>query len=124
MAGFAVTDWYRSGGMNMVYGLLAGTDLPDGSDSIVVTYGPGTGHGYHTTAVRRAAQRIMYTVANSNAMNFFGEDTITYSYDPDWFAIRDGVIVAVSVVFVVSLALVCTTTLLVSVDKAKLRRKK
>lgn len=111
MAGFAVTDWYRSGGMNMVYGMLAGTDLPDGSDySNIVQYAPGSGYGYYTTAVRQAAQRIMYTVANSNAMNFYGEDTLVYSFDPDWYEWRDIAVTAVIGAFAVSAVLVYATS--------------
>ena len=125
MAGFAVTDWYRSGGMNMVYGMLAGTDLPDGSDySNIVQYAPGSGYGYYTTAVRQAAQRIMYTVANSNAMNFYGEDTLVYSFDPDWYEWRDIAVTAVIGAFAVSAVLVYATSVAKFTNYVSLRRGK
>ncbi len=103
MAGFAVTDYWRSGGMNLTYGLIAGTDLPDGSTSEVQNnWTPGTGRGYYAAAARQAAMRIMYTVVNSNAMNFIGEDTQIITHDPAWFAVRDGIVTAAVVLFVVS----------------------
>lgn len=102
MRGFAVTDYWRSGGMNLTYGLLAGTDLPDGTgaESEISPFGPEEGkHGYYAQAARRAAQRILYTVANSNAMNFIGEDTRIIVHDPAWFAVRDNIILASEIVF-------------------------
>lgn len=102
MRGFAVTDYWRSGGMNLTYGLLAGTDLPDGTgaESEISPFGPDEGkHGYYAQAARRAAQRILYTVANSNAMNFIGEDTRIIVHDPAWFAVRDNIILASEIVF-------------------------
>lgn len=111
MRGFAVTDWYRSGGMNMTYGLLAGNDLPDGNigsgaDSEIMKFGPngsaGGTYGYYGQAARQAAQRILYTVANSNAMNFLGTDTKIVRIDPEWYGIRDGIITAITVLFIVS----------------------
>lgn len=108
MRGFAVTDWYRSGGMNMTYGLLAGNDLPDGSQSNneITKHGPdgsaGGNFGYYGQAARQAAQRILYTVANSNAMNFLGTDTKIVRIDPVWYGVRDGIITAITILFIVS----------------------
>ena len=111
MAGFAVTDYWPSGGMNLSYGLLAGTDLPDGSTSEVESnWTPDGGRGYYAQAARQAAMRIMYVVANSNAMNFIGEDTRIVSYDPEWFAVRDALVTAAVVLFVISVAAVVATT--------------
>lgn len=111
MRGFAVTDWYKSGGMNMTYGILAGTDLPDGSDTSVANYGPSVGgYGFYAQAVRRSAQRILYTVANSNAMNFYGEGTLTIVHDPAWYSVRDGIITAITVLFALSAAFAVATT--------------
>lgn len=93
MAGFAVTDWYKSGGMNMTYGILAGTDLPDGTDDTTIeNNGPAKGNtGFYAQAVRQSAKRILYVVANSNAMNFIGDDTRIVVHEPNWYAWRDNV---------------------------------
>ncbi|MGN0805007.1 MAG: glycoside hydrolase family 3 C-terminal domain-containing protein [Candidatus Coproplasma sp.] len=103
MRGFAVTDWFRSAGMNMSNGILAGQDLPDGDgQSDLSGKGPGTGNGHVGQAMRVSAQRILYTVANSNAMNFFGDDTQVITYEPEWYSVRDGLITASTVIFIVS----------------------
>lgn len=78
MRGFSITDYYPSGGMSMTYGVMAGTDLPDGGDDVknFKKFGPDVGgYGYYARACRQSAQRILYTVANSNAMDFIGMDT-------------------------------------------------
>lgn len=112
MRGFAVTDWYKSGGMNMLNGVLAGQDLPDGScSSDFAKYGPDNGgYGYFAQAMRVSAQRILYTVANSNAMNFYGEGTYQITYDPEWWGVRDGIVTAINVVFIVSCVFLAFTS--------------
>ena len=110
MAGFAVTDWYKSAGMNMTNGHLAGNDLPDGNAvNDLTNKGPGTGNEYLTEATRISAMRILYTVANSNAMNFIGEDTVMYTIDPEWLSVRDGLVTAIYVVFGVCCAFLAVT---------------
>ena len=95
--------------MNITYGIMAGTDLPDGFDNIK-SYGPDNGnYGAYAHAVRRAAQRQLYTVANSNAMNFIGDDTVMYTVDPAWWSVRDGLVITVCVVFGVSCAFLAAT---------------
>lgn len=102
MAGFAVTDWYKSSGMNMTNGHLAGNDLPDGdAKSSIQNKGPGTGNEYFTQATRISAMRILYTVANSNAMNFIGEDTMIYIVDPAWWQARDILMTTMESIFIV-----------------------
>ena len=103
MAGFAVTDWYSSHNMNLKYGVLAGNDLPDGNgrEGEIRPYGPDNGtydYGFYGVAARKSAQRILYTVANSNAMNFIGDSTIIITHDPEWFAVRDALFVTAIVV--------------------------
>lgn len=100
MRGFAVTDWYKSTGMNMTNGLLAGQDLPDG-DAIkdLTSKGPGTDNGHLAQAMRISAQRILYTVANSNAMNFYGEGTYQITHEPAWWKTKDALLVAANVIF-------------------------
>lgn len=121
MAGFAVTDYWRSGGMNLTWGILGGVDLPDGNNATdMKNYGPDAeGFGFYTTAVRQSAQRIMYVVANSSAMNFIGDDTVIITHEPTWFGVRDGIATAATVVFLCSVAFLVATTTWNIVDKAK-----
>lgn len=125
MRGFAVTDWYKSSGMGMRNGILAGQDLPDGtSTSEFDGYGPENGgHGYLAQAMRRSAQKILYTVANSNAMNFFGDDTRVITHNPASYAIRDKVISGVNIAFYSSTALAVGASVWMIVD-AILKKKK
>ena len=116
MRGFAVTDWYPSNLSNLDYGIYAGVDLPDGSQSIS-GYGPDAenkgNYGAYAHAVRRSAQRILYTVANSNAMNFIGEDTVIITYESAWPYVRSDIFAAMDIVVVVCVvitALLCVTT--------------
>lgn len=111
MAGFAISDWSRAAGENLGYGMLAGACLLDGNNS----YGLSAGvDARYDNVLAEAATRILYTVANSNAMNMIGDTTVTYSYPPAWYASRDAVIPAVSttvyVLFGLSLAFVIGTT--------------
>ena len=122
MRGFAVTDWWQSGGMNLRYGILAGNDLPDGNgaEGQVKNYGPDNGEfGFFAQAMRQSARRILYTVANSAAMNFIGDDTRIISYDPEWFAVRDALITTVIVLFAVSAAFFAATTAWTVYEKVK-----
>ena len=109
MRGFAVTDWYKSTGMGMRNGVLAGQDLPDGSASGEFSgYGPDNGgHGYLAQAMRTSAQRILYTVANSNAMNFIGDDTVTEitTIEPESLKLIPVINLTVNVTFAVALIL-------------------
>ena len=88
MKGFAITDWhdgtYR---MNMIWGVMAGQDLPDGSDGIGIyeDKGPGSGYGAVAWKMRESAQRIMYVVANSSAMNFVGANTVFRIIQNPWY---------------------------------------
>ena len=126
MRGFAVTDWYKSSGMNMLNGLLAGQDLPDGDAyNTLVNYGPDNGgYGFFAQAMRVSAQRILYTVANSNAMNFYGEGTVFVpGTDPEWWSVRDNLVVAVDVLFIVSCVFLAFTSGWVILDKVMKKRK-
>ena len=123
MAGFAISDWYTSPGENLGVGMLSGACLLDGN------LGTGSssdvngslGDARYDNRLVEAATRILYTVANSNAMNMIGDTTVTYTYPPAWYASRDAIIPAVSttvyVLFGVSLALVIGTTTWKLLDK-------
>ncbi len=127
MRGFAVTDYYPSGGMSMTYGVMAGTDLPDGGESAstFTQFAPSVGgYGYYAQAMRQSAQRILYTVANSNAMNFIGVDTKVISYDPDWYKTRDGIITGINVTFIVTCCLFVASNAYYIVDGIIKKRRK
>lgn len=121
MLGFALSDWAPAEGENIGYGMLAGACLLDGNTNS--GYSAGVDARYDNRLVE-AATRILYTVANSNAMNFWGDDTVTYSFDPLWYTGRDALVLAVTIVFIVSLVLVLGTTAWTVVDKYFLRKKK
>ncbi len=107
MSGFAVTDWYPTASMNITYGIMAGTDLPDGYANIT-SYGPDNGNfGAYAHAVRRAAQRQLYTVANSSAMNFIGKDTRITVYEAEWINVRIAITGGIAVAFAVMAGLMC-----------------
>lgn len=123
MAGFAISDWYTSPGENLGVGMLSGACLLDGN------LGTGSssdvngslGDARYDNRVVEAVTRILYTVANSNAMNMIGDTTVTYTYPPAWLASRDAIIPAVSttvyVLFGLSLAFVIGTTTWKLLDK-------
>lgn len=107
MAGFALSDYAPAEGENIGYGMLAGACLLDGD--VNSGYSAGVDARYDNRLVE-AAIRILYTVANSNAMNFWGDDTKTYSFDPYWFDTRDTIIVVTIVLFAISAVAVVGTT--------------
>ncbi len=107
MAGFALSDWYYSEGENLGFGVLAGSCLLDGNGN--GGYSAGVDARYDNRLVE-AATRILYTVANSNAMNFWGEGTETHSFDPLWYTTRTNVVTAVSIIFGVCCAFLLGTT--------------
>ncbi len=123
MAGFAISDWYSSPGENLGVGMLAGVCLLDGNlgtgDNSDVK--GSLGDARYDNRVVEAVTRILYTVANSNAMNMIGDTTETYTYPPAWYASRDAIMPAVSttvyVLFGLSCAFVLGTTTWKLVDR-------
>ena len=96
MKGFSLTDFsgnsvFASYGIMMksfdvAYGLLAGTDSWDSSaaqwtDDLNNLYRDDPAIA---NAMRQATHRILYTVANSNAMNGFTEETEIVAVTPWW----------------------------------------
>ncbi len=121
MAGFALSDWYYSEGENIGFGILAGACLLDGDGN--GGYSAGVDPRYDNRLLE-AATRILYTVANSNAMNFWGDGTETHSFDPLWYTTRENVVTATTVVFAVCCAfLVITTAWTVTLDILASRKK-
>ena len=113
MTGFAVTDYYKSY-MTLPAGILNGNDLPDGpndwgnSKGQLDKYKPdanGNGdYGELAWAMRESAHRILYTVAQSNAMNGKTASTKIIPLTPAWIKAIDGVTIAAGVLFGLSAA--------------------
>lgn len=102
MKGFIVTDYWRSGGMNLTFGMLAGTDLPDGNNANGTILKFMEVYGFYAQAARQSAKRILYTVANSNAMNFYGEGTTQWVEKASWPIKFDRIVTIVYSVFALS----------------------
>ncbi len=113
MPGFIITDFSNSNDfMDVIQGLLAGGDAWDCNDASkwseklkLYADDPKV-----VTAMREATARIMYTVANSNAMNGLGYTTIvveTRGWWQDAFIIADIVFGALFVLFL-SISIVST----------------
>ncbi|MDD3252765.1 MAG: glycoside hydrolase family 3 C-terminal domain-containing protein [Lachnospiraceae bacterium] len=96
MRGFAITDFSGNSALaargimlksyDVVHGLLAGTDTWDSSavqwtNDLLNLY---KGDAVVTTAMREASHRILYTVANSNAMNGISTETRIVGVIPWW----------------------------------------
>lgn len=117
--GFAVSDYTTSsyatsahsrGSYDGLLGVLAGTDTFDSSSTTTQAYqllaynaaDPNVNDVHLVNAMRQAAHRILYTVANSNAMNESGVVVSTMNW---WqFSLIDGIIFS-SVATLVFLAL-------------------
>ena len=87
MPGFAITDFSNNNNfMDVVQGLLAGGDAWDCNDASkwtdkLKTY---TDDPQVVSAMREASKHILYTVANSNAMNGMGFNTIVEEVHGWW----------------------------------------
>ena len=119
MAGFAVSDWYSSDNENIGYGMLAGTDLLDGVSAPCLSIGNDP---RYDNCLVKSATRLLYTVANSNAMNFLGEDSRLHTYDPDWYVWRTNLVTATSVVFGLCCAFLVGTTVWTAVVNVRSRK--
>lgn len=94
MRGFAVSDYWQNSYMSLAAGIMGGNDLPDGTRATGTTVEAmaraselnayKTGYGEFAWQMREAAHRILFTVAQSNAMNGFDSDTIVKLVTPWW----------------------------------------
>ncbi|MBE7088318.1 MAG: beta-glucosidase [Clostridiales bacterium] len=103
MTGFAVSDWYQSSYMTLAGGILNGNDLPDAdriSSNELNAYKEG--YGELAWAMRDAAHRILYTVAQSNAMNDISAGDIMVKLTPTWKKVLSAVEVATGIACAVS----------------------
>ncbi|MDE6505581.1 MAG: glycoside hydrolase family 3 C-terminal domain-containing protein [Clostridia bacterium] len=119
MRGFAISDYAGSEGENLGYGIISGACLLDGD--VNDGYSRNANDARYNNRLVEAATRILYTVANSNAMNFYGDSTVTYTFDPLWYTTRDALLpaftITVDVIFGLSCAFVVGMTAWRLVDK-------
>lgn len=108
MSGFAVSDYWQGGYMDMVGGILGGCALPDGDNAVSADksalYKYKEDYGALTNAMREEAHRILYTVLRSNAMNGIDVSTIFRTVTPPWMKALNGASIAVDTVFGLSVA--------------------
>ncbi len=117
MTGFVVTDFYMAygGTFNRAQTIINGCDLPDGDvdPSALDVYKED--HGAVAQAMRLAAKRVLYTVAQSNAMNGISSGTQIVQLTPTWVtALR-----ATDIVFGLAFVGVSTLMVLEAIKKSK-----
>lgn len=99
MLGMAVTDWYTGGSggyMSLPAGVLAGSDLPDGTATSEFN-GYEEGYGAVAWAMRESAHRILYMHAHGNAMNGLSSNTSIILLTPVWITALKGARIALGV---------------------------
>ena len=108
MTGFAVSDYWQDGYMDLVGGILGGCALPDKdictSPDKSPLYRFKDGYGALTNAMREEAHRILYIVVHSNAMNGIDVSTVIRTVTPPWIKLLDGITIGVDVIFGLSVA--------------------
>lgn len=123
MMGFAVSDYWQNGYMDLVGGILGGSALPDGdtanSADNSALYAYKKGYGNLAWAMREEAHRILYVVVNSVAMNGYSASTKFVVITPQWVNLLNGVKSGVTVSFGISVALFVVTSVLCEKEKRK-----
>lgn len=118
MPGFVLTDFSNSNDfMDVIQGLLAGGDGWDCNDASKWTpvLKAKADDPQIVSAMREATKRILYTVANSNAMNGMGFNTTVQEVRGWW---QDAIVLA-QLVFGVLTALFLTISIISSVNAKK-----
>ena len=109
MMGFAVSDYWQNGYMDLVGGILGGCALPDGdtanSAEKSALYKYSEGYGALAQAMREEAHRILYVVTNSVAMNGYSASTRFVTITPAWIKLLNGVKSGVTVSFYASIGI-------------------
>lgn len=104
MKGFAVSDYWQGGYMDLVGGILGGCALPDGDLAVTNAsasplYKYSSGYGKLTNAMREEVHRILYVVVNSNAMNGTDATTRYISVTPAWMTALNAIQIVVYILF-------------------------
>lgn len=121
MKGFAVSDYWQNGYMDLVGGILGGCALPDGDTATSAEksalYKYGEGYGELAWAMREEAHRILYVVVNSIAMNGYSATTRFINITPTWINILNGVRSGVTVSFYMAAALFVVVSVIREIKK-------
>ena len=121
MQGFAVSDYWQNGYMDLVGGILGGCALPDGDTAnnaeSSALYKYSEGYGTLAWAMREEAHRILYVVVNSVAMNGYSASTRFISITPMWIKLLEGAKTGVTISFGMSAAFYLATTILYEIKR-------
>ena len=124
MQGFAVSDYWQNGYMDLVGGILGGSALPDGDTAnnaeSSALYKYSEGYGTLAWAMREEAHRILYVVVNSVAMNGYSASTRFISITPMWIKLLEGAKTGVTISFGMSAAFYLATTILYEIKRRTL----
>lgn len=124
MQGFAVSDYWQNGYMDLVGGILGGSALPDGDTAnnaeSSALYKYSEGYGTLAWAMREEAHRILYVVVNSVAMNGYSASTRFVSITPMWIKLLEGAKAGVTLSFGMSAAFYLATTILYEIKRRAL----
>lgn len=126
MQGFAVSDYWQGGYMDLVGGILGGCALPDGdtanSPEKSALYKYKEGYGNLAWAMREEVHRILYVVVNSIAMNGYSSSTRFKTVTPPWIRMLNGAKIGISISFGISVISFALTTILFELEKKKERQ--
>ena len=121
MMGFAVSDYWQGGYMDLVGGILGGSALPDGDTANTAEssalYKYSEGYGNLAWAMREEAHRILYVVVNSIAMNGYSASTRFVTITPQWINILEGAKLGVTVSLGIAAAFYFIVTLIREIKK-------
>ena len=121
MMGFAVSDYWQNGYMDLVGGILGGSALPDGDtansadSSALNKYKEG--YGTLAWAMREEAHRILYVVVNSVAMNGYSASTRFITVTPAWITLLNGIKSGVTISFYMSVGLFAVAAFVYEIKK-------
>ena len=121
MMGFAVSDYWQNGYMDLVGGILGGSALPDGDtannaeSSALNKYKEG--YGTLAWAMREEAHRILYVVVNSVAMNGYSASTRFITVTPAWITLLNGIKSGVTISFYMSVGLFAAAAVVYEIKK-------
>lgn len=127
MEGFAVSDYWQGGYMDLVGGILGGSALPDGDTATNATksalYQYQENYGGLAWAMREEVHRILYIVVNSNAMNGYSSSTRFITVTPEWIRLLNGAKIGISISFGISVVIFGTTIVFLELEKRKKKTK-
>ena len=120
MEGFAVSDYWQGGYMDLVGSILGGSAIPDGDTALDPTksqlyqYGPENGgYGGFAQMMREQCHRIMYMTVNSNAMNGYTAGARFRTITPAWMIAVEAAQIVTTVLCVISVAAYLVLSVLV-----------